>query len=72
MQAAKNLTLVLMGLLILGGVAFLIAVRLTQWPRARAGFVRLGDAVISFALGLMGFAMVVLILRALGWLPPTG
>lgn len=69
MEGGKRLLLVLMGLLILAGVAFLVAIRLGRWPRLQHGFVRLGDAAITFALGLMGFVAVVLILRALGWLP---
>jgi len=66
---AKRFVLVLIGLLILGGVAFLIAVQLDRWPRARKGFLRLGDAIFTFALGLIGYVLVLVILRAFGWLP---
>jgi hypothetical protein len=70
MQQTQRFTLILLGLLILGSLAFLLAVRLTRWPRIQTGFVRLGDAVVTFALGLLGFVFVVLVFRALGWLPP--
>ena len=71
MQQTQRFTLVMMGLLILGGLAFLIAVRIQRWPKVQAGFVRLGDAVVTFAIGLLGFWLVVMFLRALGWLPPA-
>jgi hypothetical protein len=67
----RSFMLVLLGLLILGGLAFLLAVRVRRWPELHTGFIRLGDAVISFALGLTGLAIVVIVLRALGWIPPT-
>ena len=69
MDGLTRLALILLGLLILGGAAFLIAVRFHRWPKLQHGFVRLGDAAITFALGLMGLVTVVLLLRALGWLP---
>lgn len=69
METTRRLFLVLLGLLILGGVGFLIAVRLHRWPRVQHGFVRLGDAVVTFALGLLGLFLVVTVLRALGWIP---
>lgn len=67
----RRVSMILLGLLILGGMAFLIAVRVKRWPRVQHGFVRLGDAVVTFALGLLGYVLVVLVLRALGWLPPS-
>lgn len=70
-EAWRRLILIVLGLLILGGVGFLIAVRLHRWPRIHAAFLRLGDAAITMALGLVGLALVVVVLRALGWIPPT-
>jgi hypothetical protein len=69
MQQTQRFTLVMMGLLILAGLAFLIAVRIGRWPKLQHGFVRLGDALTTFAIGVLGFWLVVLVLRALGWLP---
>ncbi len=71
MIQTQRFTLIMMGLLILGGLAFLIAVRLHRWPKLQHGFVRLGDAIVTFAIGLLGLWLVVLLLRALGWLPPA-
>lgn len=71
MDAMRRFSLILLGLLILGGVAFLLAVRLHRWPKLQAGFVRLGDAAVTFAIGLVGYVLVVLVFRALGWLPSS-
>jgi len=64
-----RLSLILIGLLIFGGASFLVAVRLSRWPRVQTGLIRLGDAAVTFALGLLAFVAVVMLLRAVGWLP---
>lgn len=66
----SSLLLTVLGLLVLGGLALLMATWADRrLPRVRHGFVRLGDAAITFALGLLGATMIAVLLRALGWLP---
>jgi uncharacterized membrane protein YidH (DUF202 family) len=70
MNAFRPLVLVLLGLLLLGGVGYLLAAWAPQrWPRLQAALVRLGDAVFQMALGITGLVIVVVVLRALGWIP---
>lgn len=69
MQSAQNFILVLLGCLVLGALGFMLAVWTAKWPRASHGFLRLGDAMVTFILGVTGATMVVLVFRALGLLP---
>lgn len=62
--------LVLLGLLILAVVAWWCAIAVPErFPRIARAFQRLGDAVLTFALGTLGFLLVVVVLRAFGWIP---
>jgi hypothetical protein len=67
----QHLLLAVLGTVLLGGVALVLATWVDQWPRLRHVFIRLGDATVTFALGFLGFILVVLVFRALGWLPPA-
>lgn len=70
-QGLRNLILVLLGLMVLWGLGLVVASRLARWPFMRAAFQRLGEAAQTFALGLLGLVIVVIVLRALGWIPPN-
>lgn len=66
----KRMILLLLGLLILGGVGYLLAAYApTRWPRLQTALVRIGDAVISLAIALVGAWLVVAVLRAFDWWP---
>lgn len=49
-----------------GAVTLLVSSWLGRWPRLKVQVVRLGEAACTFALGFIGFVVVVLILQALG------
>lgn len=69
-MAIKRMVLLLLGLLILGGLGYLLAAWTPhRWPRLQTAFVRIGDAVVSLSLGLIGLWLVVVVLRALRWWP---
>lgn len=70
-QAMQNLVLILLGLLILGGVGLLLGAWAHRWPRFRVALTRMGEAAVQMALGLLALYTVVLVLRSLGWLPPS-
>ena len=53
----------------MGALTLLIAGWLDRWPRLKEHILKLGEAACTFALGLMGFLIVVVVLRALGWIP---
>lgn len=73
LDTMKRLMLVLLGLLILGGMGYLLAAWVApKYPRFQSAFLRLGDAVVSMAIGLTGLYVVVIVLRALGWIPASG
>ena len=66
----KRTILLLLGLLILGGLGYLLAAWTPhRWPRIQSAFVRIGDSVISLAIALIGVWIVVAVLRAFGWWP---
>lgn len=66
----KRMVLLLLGLLILGGIGYLMAAYTpTRWHRVQAAFVRIGDAVISLSIALVGLWIVVAVLRAFHWWP---
>lgn len=67
--AIGRMVLLMLGLLILGSIGLLLGAWVSRWPRVRLGFVRLGDAAITFALGLLGAFTVWYVLRSLGWWP---
>lgn len=69
-MAMKRLVLLLLGLLILGGLGYLLAAWTPhRWPRIQSAFVRIGEAVISLSIALVGVTLVVIVLRAFGWWP---
>lgn len=69
-MALQRMVLLLLGLLILGGLGYMLAAWTPpRWPRMQAAFVRIGDAVISLAIALIGTWLVVVVLRAFGWWP---
>lgn len=65
----SRMVLLLLGLLLLGSLGLLLGAWSARWPRVREGFVRLGDAAITFALGLLGAFTVWFALRGVGWWP---
>jgi hypothetical protein len=70
MNAFRPLVLVLLGLLVLGGAAYLLAAWVPRsGTRLQAALVKLGDAAVQMGLGLVGLVIVVTVLRALGWIP---
>jgi hypothetical protein len=64
----RGLILILLGMLVLGGIGYVIAVRLERWPRLRAVMVRIGDSVISGTIWFLALVLVVTALRSLGWI----
>jgi hypothetical protein len=61
-----RLLIVIGALYALGALTMLVATWCDRWPRLKASLLKLGEAAGAFALGLLGFALVVLILRAAG------
>ena len=70
MNALRPLVLVLLGLLVLGSAAYLLAGWVPRsWPRLQVATVKVGDAAVQMGVGLVGLVIVVTVLRALGWIP---
>lgn len=64
--------LVLLGLLLLSNVGDWIGIRTAdRWPRVSKAFLKLGNDTSAFAMGLLGLLLVVVVLRSLGWVPPS-
>ena len=70
MNQTYRLLIVLLGLLLLGALGLLLGAWADRWPRVRYGFIRAGDAAITVALGFIGLWLVIVVFRAIGWLPP--
>ena len=69
MSQTYRLLIVLLGLLLLGALGLLLGAWSERWPRVRFAFLRVGDAAITVALGFMGLWLVIVVFRAIGWLP---